>query len=53
MQERRVVFSIGVTYQTPREKVAAIPSMIKAIIEATERVLPEGLDLEYREGYLP
>lgn len=38
MEERRVVFSIGVTYQTPREKIAAIPSMIKAIIEARERV---------------
>lgn len=33
MQERRVVFTIGVTYQTPYEKLAAIPAMIKAIIE--------------------
>jgi small-conductance mechanosensitive channel len=33
MYERRVVFSIGVTYQTPREKLAAIPKMIREIIE--------------------
>lgn len=36
MQERRVVFTIGVTYQTPYEKLAAIPSMIREIIEAQE-----------------
>lgn len=34
MFERRVVFSIGVTYQTPFEKVAWIPGKIKEIIEA-------------------
>lgn len=33
MFERRVVFGFGVTYQTPYEKVAAIPSMVKKIIE--------------------
>ena len=33
MQERRIVFSVGVIYQTPVEKVKAIPSMIKRIIE--------------------
>jgi len=33
MYERRVVFSIGVVYQTPVEKVSAIPGMIKHIIE--------------------
>ena len=36
MFERRIVFSIGVTYQTPYEKVAAIPSMIREIIEVQE-----------------
>lgn len=36
MQERRVVFSFGVTYQTPRAEVEAIPSMVREIIEATE-----------------
>ena len=34
MSERRVVFSLGVTYQTPHEKLAAIPAMIREIIEA-------------------
>jgi len=34
MQERRIAFSIGVVYQTPYEKLEAIPSMIKEIIEA-------------------
>ena len=32
MQERRIVFSVGVIYQTPVEKVKAIPPMIKRII---------------------
>ena len=34
MFERRIVFSIGVTYQTPSEKLAAIPGMIREIIES-------------------
>ena len=33
MAERRVVFSLGVTYQTPYQKVAAIPGMIREAIE--------------------
>src|SRR5690606_7585627 len=36
MQERRVVFSFGVTYDTPPEKVAAIPNMVREVIEARE-----------------
>ena len=32
MQERRIVFSFGVTYETPYEKVAAIPGLIKEIV---------------------
>ncbi len=36
MQERRIVFTIGVTYQTPVEKLEAIPGMIKEIVEAQE-----------------
>lgn len=36
MEERRVVFSLGVVYETPPEKLAAIPGMIKEIIEAQE-----------------
>lgn len=34
MFERRIVFSIGVTYQTPYDKVAWIPGKMKEIIEA-------------------
>lgn len=34
MQERRVVFTFGVTYDTPPQKVAAIPAMIRDIIES-------------------
>jgi small-conductance mechanosensitive channel len=33
MQERRVIFSIGVTYDTQPEKLALIPEIIREIIE--------------------
>lgn len=33
MYERRVLFTLGVTYQTPAEKLAIIPSLIREIIE--------------------
>lgn len=36
MQERRIVFSIGVTYETPYETLQAIPEMIRETIEAQE-----------------
>lgn len=36
MQTRRIVFKIGVVYQTPAEKVKAIPGMIKEILEGSE-----------------
>lgn len=34
MYQRRIVFSLGVTYQTPYEKLAGIGSMIREIIES-------------------
>jgi small-conductance mechanosensitive channel len=34
MYERRVLFSIGVLYQTPYEKLCLIPKMIREIIES-------------------
>jgi small-conductance mechanosensitive channel len=34
MTERRAVFTLGVTYETPLDKVAAIPSMIRETIES-------------------
>jgi small-conductance mechanosensitive channel len=36
MYERRIVFSVGVVYQTTREQVAAIPAMLRESIEAQE-----------------
>ncbi|MBI4512512.1 MAG: mechanosensitive ion channel family protein [Gemmatimonadetes bacterium] len=36
MYQRRVVFAFGVTYQTAYEKLAAIPGMVREIIEAQE-----------------
>jgi len=36
MYERRVVFTIGVTYQTPAEKLEKIPRIIREAIEAQE-----------------
>jgi small-conductance mechanosensitive channel len=36
MYERRVVFSVGVTYDTPPEKVEKIPNIIRESIEAQE-----------------
>ena len=36
MRERRVVFSLGVIYQTPLEKVKALPPMIKRVVDEHE-----------------
>lgn len=38
MEQRRVVFKLGVTYQTPTELVKAIPEMVNGIIESTKNV---------------
>lgn len=37
MQNRRVVFSVGVTYDTPLDKLKEIPGLIKDIIDAVEK----------------
>ncbi len=37
MQERRVVFTVGVEYSTAYEKLKRIPQMIKSIIESVEQ----------------
>jgi small-conductance mechanosensitive channel len=34
MLERRIQFAFGVTYETPYERLAAIPGIVRAIIEA-------------------
>ena len=38
MQERRVVFSLGVSYDTPPDTVARIPAMIREAVEGQEQV---------------
>ncbi|WP_192349415.1 mechanosensitive ion channel family protein [Algoriphagus sp. Y33] len=38
MQTRRIVFSVGVTYETPVEQVKMIPGLLKEIVESEERV---------------
>jgi small-conductance mechanosensitive channel len=38
MAERRVVFTIGVTYETPAEKVEKLPDMLRTIVEAQGQV---------------
>jgi small-conductance mechanosensitive channel len=37
MQERRILFTIGVTYDTPCEKLESIPIIIKEIIDKLEK----------------
>jgi len=37
MSERRIIFSLGVTYQTSREKLERVPGMIRQAIEAQEQ----------------
>ena len=37
MFERRVVFAIGVTYQTPLDKIREIPGIIRAAIESQDK----------------
>jgi small-conductance mechanosensitive channel len=36
MEERRVVLFLGVVYQTPAEKLAAIPRLVREIVETQE-----------------
>lgn len=38
MNERRVVFSLGVTYQTPADKLERIPDLIREAVEVREHV---------------
>jgi small-conductance mechanosensitive channel len=36
MQERRAVFTLGVTYDTPAEKIEAIPTIVREAVERQE-----------------
>ena len=38
MYERRVMFKIGVTYQTPRKKLEMIPGIIREAVETQQQV---------------
>jgi small-conductance mechanosensitive channel len=38
MFERRAVFSVAVSYRTPRDKLAAIPGMLRQIVESQQNV---------------
>jgi small-conductance mechanosensitive channel len=38
MRERRVVFTFGVRYETPVETLEKIPAMVRAIVEARQKV---------------
>jgi small-conductance mechanosensitive channel len=38
MFERRVVFTLGVTYQTPHDKLRIIPDIIRAVVEKQDPV---------------
>lgn len=48
MQERRIVFTIGVTYQTPPEKVASIAKLLR---EAVERETNIRFDRAHFKGF--
>lgn len=37
MQERRIAFGVGVTYETPLEKLRQIPAWLKAAVEAQRK----------------
>jgi len=38
MEQRRIVFTLGVTYDTPAEKLRQIPGLIQEIVESAEDV---------------
>ena len=38
MNQRRVVFSLGVTYQTPADKLERIPGLIREVVEGQQHV---------------
>jgi small-conductance mechanosensitive channel len=48
MSERRMVFKVGVTYETPREKLAALPGLIREIVESSG---PVRFDRAHFQGF--
>ena len=43
MQKRRIVFTLGVVYQTPLEKMRRIHAMVRTIIDSQENVSTDGV----------
>lgn len=50
MQERRIVFTIGVTYQTPPDKLATIPAMLREVVEQQPNIR---FDRAHFKGFMP
>ena len=48
MYQRRVAFSFGITYQTAYEKLAAVPEMVRKIVEVQD---PVRFDRAHFKGY--
>lgn len=53
MKRRRVVFSIGVTYETHPDKVEAIPQIIRTIIEHVEAIEGVTCDRSHFQAFGP
>lgn len=49
MQERRVLFEFGITYETPVEQVRSLPGLVRAIVSSTE--LQTRFDRDHFKGY--
>ena len=48
MHERRIVFTLGIVYQTPYEQLARIPALLREMVEAQEGVR---FDRAHFKGY--
>jgi len=48
MNERRILFTLGVTYQTPRDRLKAIPEIIRKAIESQDKTR---FDRSHFKGY--
>jgi small-conductance mechanosensitive channel len=51
MQERRVLFTVGVTYETPRAKLMTLPELVRQIVETQPSVRLERCHLARLGAY--
>jgi small-conductance mechanosensitive channel len=51
MQERRVLFTVGVTYETPRAKLMQLPALVRSIVEAQPNVRMDRCHLARLSAY--